>query len=435
MSSARAAGLAVAVAAVAGCGDGGGGADDAAAPGVDARARPPAASDPSRDVVSTAIYLDLASLTGTAVIMLAPSDSRAATLAVGDLDIASVRDAVGPLDTARSGERLDIGIDDDGDPVIVTVEYAFAQHDSFDGYLAGGLTFLWPTFCDNLFPCKQDPDDGARFALSLRGVPDGAIAVYPEAIAADGPSYMPAFAIGAYEYRSLGTTAAGTDVGVYYFPADEADALAGTQDLPAAFGWLESRLGDYPFGRRVASVQANWPGGAYGGMEHHPYWHVARPAMGVPEVHAHEAAHGWFGNGVRLRCWEDFALSEGTASYLAARALEDVAGLDLWPGYQTRLDAVVASGDTVAWPAGCNQINLLFHPLWSDVPYMKGAFFLRAVETQIGRATLDAALAAFFQAHVGQAAGMQDLIDALETGGGQDLDALVAAWLTGLGVP
>jgi aminopeptidase N len=41
--------------------------------------------------------------------------------------------------------------------------------------------------------------------------------------------------------------------------------------------------------------------------------------MGREVDQVHEAAHGWFGDGVRLRCWEDFVLSEGTASHLDAR--------------------------------------------------------------------------------------------------------------------
>ena len=45
-------------------------------------------------------------------------------------------------------------------------------------------------------------------------------------------------------------------------------------------------------------------------------------------THAHEAAHGWFGDGIRLACWEDFVLSEGTVSYLSAHVLGQVAGAD-----------------------------------------------------------------------------------------------------------
>jgi aminopeptidase N len=170
-------------------------------------------------------------------------------------------------------------------------------------------------------------------------------------------------------------------------------------------------------------------------MEHHPFWHVGTSSLGDPVTHYHEAAHGWFGDGVRIACWEDFVLSEGTASYLAARAMAAVDGVDVWPSYQADLDAAIAAGDTVALPSTCNAIDLLHDPLWSDIPYMKGAFFLRAVEQQVGQAAFDAALKKFYQQHVGQAATMQQLLDTLHTETGFDPTALADGWLRSLGHP
>jgi aminopeptidase N len=249
-------------------------------------------------------------------------------------------------------------------------------------------------------------------------------------------------AIGDYVYETLGTTTAGTEVGVWYLAGDRDPALAGTAQLTASFDWLERTYGAYTFGAKVAAVAAAWGPGAFGGMEHHPYWHVARGSMSDRETQAHEAAHGWFGNGVRMRCWEDFVLSEGLASYLAARAIEEtegaLAGDAAWQSYQNTLDSAVASKDTLAWPATCNEIMILYDPLWSSIPYMKGAFFMRAVEAEVGRAQLDAVLASFYQARVGTAAGMQDLIDAIATGTAIDpivLSELVDGWLRSLGTP
>src|SRR5205823_4702688 len=97
----------------------------------------------------------------------------------------------------------------------------------------------------------------------------------------------------------------------------------------------------------------------------------------------HEAAHGWFGDGVRIACWEDFVLSEGMADYLSARAAEAAVGPDyvklVWTSYKNTLDQIVANPDwdTVALPDTCNKIDLLHDKLWSGVPYVKGAFFMR----------------------------------------------------------
>src|SRR5439155_6115404 len=135
-------------------------------------------------------------------------------------------------------------------------------------------------------------------------------------IPADAPSYMLAWAVGDYTKVDLGTTSAGRKVSVSYLPGGKAAALAGTKHLPQYFDWLERTYGGYLFGNEVGSVSAAWGAGAFGGMEHHPFWHISNGSLGDAETHAHEAAHGWFGDGVRIACWEDLTLSEGTVSYL-----------------------------------------------------------------------------------------------------------------------
>ena len=171
-----------------------------------------------------------------------------------------------------------------------------------------------------------------------------------------------------------------------------------------------------------------WGEGMYGGMEHHPYWHVSRDAMGDEETHVHEAAHGWFGDAIRLRCWEDFVLSEGTVSYLAAHVLGKVAGAaaeaDVWTEYQGELDDAIAEGGAPAWPTGCNKIDILKDKLFTNLPYMEGAFFYKDVAAQIGADALDGVLHDFYLAHRGTPAGMQDMIDLIRTKTGFDASQL-----------
>ncbi|MDI1435055.1 M1 family metallopeptidase [Polyangium sorediatum] len=392
-----------------------------------------------RDILSTALALDVTALTGEATIVLAPAEKPGASFEVDGLVIQSVEDSSGQLEYAVQEGRLDVGVKESAENTTLDIKYTYTTQKNFDGYLAEGVSFLWPRFCGNLFPCKSVPSEGVSFEMALAGVPSGKQAVFPNEIPADAPTYMPAFALGVYTYVALGTTKAGTKVGVYHLPGEDAAAAEGTKDLAAVFDWFETTYGSYSFGGAVASVSADWGPGAYGGMEHHPYWHVARDAMNDPEVHAHEAAHGWFGNGVRISCWEDFVLSEGTASYLAARGLEAVAGQaageKIWSDYQTRLDDVIQDEDTVLMLDTCNTIDLITHPLWSNVTYMKGAFFYRAVEAQVGRDKLDAALAKFYGTYKNRAAHMQDMIDTIQAETGADISVHVDGWLKGLGKP
>jgi hypothetical protein len=397
---------------------------------------PDPSEDWTRDLLSTGLELDLTTLAGKATITIAGSDaSTGASFEVGDLAITKITNDIGDVKFTVTDGQLDVGIPTGADRTIV-VEYTFTSHaGSFDGWDAtSGVSFLWPTFCGNLFPCKSDPSDGLTFTLAVTGAPAGTTLVYPASIPADAPSYQPALAAGEFTKIELGTTTAGTDVVAWHLP-DEADAMtAGTVNLLDVMEFYETTYGAYSFGGEVGSVSANWGPGMYGGMEHHPLWHVANDALDVEEIHAHEAAHGWYGDGVRIACWEDFVLSEGTANYLAARSLGSV-GVDLWAGYECSLKSICEDGgQTIALPdETCNEIDIFTHPIWSLVPYIKGAYFLKDVGDLLTPEVLDEALAEFYAAHKNQAARMQDFITHLKTKtdaeGGAAIDALVTIWL------
>ncbi|MFM2152386.1 MAG: hypothetical protein RL199_821 [Pseudomonadota bacterium] len=401
-----------------------------------ATVRPEVAVDEGRDILQTDLALNLATREGTATLTLAASTSRAASFEVGDLSIDTVEDEAGPLKfrTDRPA-RLDVGVPATGAPVRLTVRYRFQQHAQLDGWLpASGVTFLWPYFCGNLFPCHSAPAEGGRFSLTVKGVAPGLLAVHPDVIPADAPAYMPAIAVGAYTRLDLGRTSAGTRVSAWHLPGQSTKAKSGTAHLRDVFDFYERTYGPYLFGDEAGSVSADWAGGSFGGMEHHPFWHVGKDDFGSEEVHAHEAAHGWFGDGVRIACWEDFVLSEGLATYLSTRGLSD-SGVDLWPQFECDLKDTCdpASGPpTAALPSTCGVIDLLHDPLWSLVPYMKGAFFLREVADVLGVEAVDRVLAAFYAAHAGRAAHMQDLLDALDrVAGGKaaEVASVATKWL------
>ena len=368
------------------------------------------------DIAATRLDVDLAGLHAVAELDLEKPGN--VILEVGGLTIFDVSDDRGHRRYSVLGGKLRVS--SVRGPLLVS--YGFERHDMANGLLPGGSTVVWPYFCGNLFPCHSRPADGTRFELALTGVPAGQKAIYPTAITTDAPPYMLAWAVGNYSKAALGTTRAGTKVSVHWLPGGETKARAGTRRLVKVFEWLEKTLGPYAFGKDVAAVSVVWGEGLYGGMEHHPYWHVAKDAMDDELTHAHEAAHGWFGDGVRLRCWEDFVLSEGTVSYLAARALTVVGGpameAQVWAEYQAELDDAIAEGGAPAWPTGCNQIDIIRDKLFTNLPYMQGAFFYKDVAAAVGPEVLDGVIGRFYKKYKNKAAGMQDMVDAIkaETG-------------------
>jgi peptidase M1-like protein len=404
--------------------------------------KPPASEDSTRNIIDTRLAVDVTSREATATIHLVPSlCSTGASFEIGDLAIESVRGPWGPLNHRVVGSRLDVGVPPGLLwPSEVTITYQIQPHENFDGLMSSGLTFTWPYYCGNLFPCHSSPDDGLRFELALSGIPAGSTAVYPATISMPSPSYQLAWAIGDFTYANLGNTPAGTEVGVWYRGSDPTDALHGTAQLKDVFAWYEENLGPYLYGTKVASVQADWGPGAYGGMEHHPLWHVASDAMADRLTHAHEAAHGWFGDGIRIACWEDFVLSEGSANYLSARALGAVRGEAyenaVWNYYKQVLDYYQEDPATpkIAWPQSCGTVDVLAE-LYTSIPYMKGSLFLHAVEQKVGREAFTEALSDFYWLHAGSAAGMRDLLDMIYWSTGYDPTACAAAWLEQEAVP
>lgn len=397
----------------------------------------PPLEDSSRDIQSTDLAVDVTAMTARATITLAPSPSMGASFEIGDLDITSVTMGGAPLQFADQGSRIDIGVPATTDPLTIEIDYGYHLHPNFEG-AAATYTLVWPYFCGNLFPCHSDPADGTTFTLALTGVDQALEAIYPTTIPSEAPSYQIAWAIGDYTALDLGTTTAGTHLQAWHRPNETTSITNGTQHLLAAFDWLEQTLGPYRFGSEAGVVGVTWGPGAIGGMEHHPYWHIASGALSSEEVNVHEASHGWFGDGIRIGCWEDFLLSEGTVTYLAGRALDVVAptvGAQTWTDYENQL-ADIPPTDPV-WPDSCGTIDILDDNLFTDAPYLRGAFFYRAVALTIvgGAAKLDEALHAFYMQYAGKPAHMSDMLTVIQETTGFDPTACANAWLRSTTIP
>ena len=364
-----------------------------------------------QDVLTTDLQLDLTARTGLATLSVQPAAAaNSVVLSVGGLSLTQATvDGVAAQPVVEAGlARFPVTRTDR--PVEVAVRYTFpARGQTFDGWMPSlGVTFTWPFFCGNLFPCNPSPADGVRVTLNVTGVPEGMVALYPTDTMTEAPAYMPAIAVGAYQQLQLGSTDAGTAVSAWYLPplVDQATAQAGTAHLLAVQEFFEQRYGPYPFGPVLGAVAVDWGEDSWGGIEFQPYYHVPKYDFGTEEVHAHEAAHAWFGNGVRFACWEDFVLSEGTVTYMAARALEKVGGPSPWPMYVEELQSICDGdyGNTVALKDGtCNQVDFMSE--WSLVHYMKGACFYEEVADTIGWDVLDGVIRDFYAAHVGRRHG------------------------------
>ena len=315
----------------------------------------------------------------------------------------------------------------------------------FDGWMPEqGVSFIWPNHCGNLYPCNPDTQDGVAFSIDIVGVSETLTVVTPTETIPEAPPYMLGFAIGDYQKMHVGTSEGGVDLYAWYFDGDDGleDATYGVWHMVESVNFLEQTYGPYAFGNSMGTVEVDWGSDSYGGMEHHPYFHVGQYDFWNEEAQIHEVVHGWFGNAVRLQCWEDFVLSEGTVTYMTARTLEQVAGYDLWDYYMEYFLEPICEGydyNAIVMPNGCNEIDFENSHLWSLAPYMKGACFYEEVGDILGPDVLDQIISDFYIMHMYQAATMEEMIEFIYQHSSSEQQSLIETsvqdWLLELECP
>ena len=211
------------------------------------------------------------------------------------------------------------------------------------------------------------------------------------------PSYLIALAVGDLDFRPMGKR-----TGVYAErPVVEkaASEFADTEKMVEA---TEKLYGPYRWGRYDLLVLP--PSFPFGGMEN-PRLTFATPTVlagdkSLVSLVAHELAHSWSGNLVTNATWRDFWLNEGFTVYLERRILEAVYGrpreeMEAVLGLQTVEQEMATLED---------RDEILYVDLkgrdpdegFTQVPYEKGALFLRHLEETFGRARFDQFLRSYF---------------------------------------
>ena len=215
----------------------------------------------------------------------------------------------------------------------------------------------------------------------------------PQAI----PSYLIALAVGDLQFKSLGPR-----TGVYAEPPTLALAARELSDTEKMVVATERLYGPYRWGRYDILVLP--PSFPYGGMEN-PRLTFATPTIlagdkSLVSLIAHELAHSWSGNLVTNATWRDFWLNEGFTTYLERRILEAVYGRP-----REEMEAALGLRDLNEEIATLEDRDEILHidlkgrdpdDGSTDIPYEKGALFLRHLEETFGRARFDQFLKGYF---------------------------------------
>jgi len=212
------------------------------------------------------------------------------------------------------------------------------------------------------------------------------------------PSYLIALAIGDLKFKAMGER-----TGVYAEPALLESAAKEFEDTEAMLEVTEETYGPYQWDRYDLLILP--PSFPFGGMEN-PRLSFITPTViagdkSLVSLIAHELAHSWSGNTVTNATWRDLWLNEGFTTYLTYRIMEMIYGHDRFKkeavlGYQDLENDIAALDENDELLAidlrGRNPDDV-----FSNIPYEKGALFLREIEQKIGRENFDAFLMQYFK--------------------------------------
>lgn len=216
----------------------------------------------------------------------------------------------------------------------------------------------------------------------------------PQAI----PSYLIALAVGDLHFKAMGER-----TGVYSEKGILDAAAAEFADTESMLIATEKAFGPYSWERYDLLILP--PSFPFGGMEN-PRLSFITPTViagdkSLVALIAHELAHSWSGNTVTNATWRDLWLNEGFTTYLTYRIMQMIYGDERFEmeavlgrqDLQAAIDSLPANDQIMAIDLRGRDPDDVF----SNIPYEKGALFLRELEHKVGRENFDQFLLGYFE--------------------------------------
>jgi leukotriene-A4 hydrolase len=212
------------------------------------------------------------------------------------------------------------------------------------------------------------------------------------------PSYLIALAVGDLHFKSMGErTGVYSEKGILDAAAQE---FSDTESMLIA---TEKAFGPYSWERYDLLILP--PSFPFGGMEN-PRLSFITPTViagdkSLVALIAHELAHSWSGNTVTNATWRDLWLNEGFTTYLTYRIMQMIYGDERFEmeavlgrqDLQADIDSLPANDQIMAIDLRGRDPDDVF----SNIPYEKGALFLRELEHKVGRENFDRFLLGYFE--------------------------------------
>jgi leukotriene-A4 hydrolase len=252
----------------------------------------------------------------------------------------------------------------------------------------------------------------ALMSADHKGTEDG---VHRFAMELPIPAYLIALAVGEIAFAPTGPR-----TGVYAEPSMLPRAAKEFEDTEKLVKAVEQLYGPYRWGRYDLLVLP--PSFPFGGMEN-PRLTFATPTViagdkSLVGLVSHELAHSWSGNLVTNATWSDFWLNEGFTTYIENRIQEAVYGRE-----QALMEQVLARRELDEELATFDKRDQILHidltgrdpdDGTTQVPYVKGALFLRQMEETFGRPVFDNFLNHYFNQFAFQSITTETALDYLQ---------------------
>ncbi|MCC6766349.1 MAG: M1 family metallopeptidase [Deltaproteobacteria bacterium] len=315
------------------------------------------------------------------------------------------------------------------------------------------------------FPCFDEPEYKARFALTL-DVPADAAAIANGAVLAEEPrapgrkvvrfaetppisSYLVAFLVGPFEATPPVEAAAGTPVRVW-LPRGLADKGLYARDAHRqAVEWLADYTGiPHPYGKIDAIGLADFEAGAMenpGAITYRLTAIAADPAEASTDTlkdifytAAHELTHMWWGDLVTMAWWNDLWLNESFATFVGWKATAELnPGWGMWRDFVATLsrpfllDALVSTHPISFQVENARQAAERF----DVITYWKGAGVVRMIERFLGADAFRAGVRSYLRRYAEKNATADDFWRELDQASGRDVTAIANAWIREPGHP
>jgi alanyl aminopeptidase len=263
------------------------------------------------------------------------------------------------------------------------------------------------------------------------------------------PAELVAFAVGPFDVFEGAPAGHGTPIRVITPKGHAEDGRAAAQATVAVLPRLEAYTGiPYAFGKldHVAVPDSEFAAVENPGL----ITYLARELLVAPgaetpqntrsirDLQAHELTHQWFGNLVTQGNWEDVWLSEGVATWLESKIMDQEL-----PPASRNLAAIAARERIMAVDASARSRPVRVavnnrsgsRNIYDRMVYQKGAAVLLMLEGWLGEDRIQSSLRAYLKAHEFANGATADLAAAIRDSAGTDPAPVLRSYLDRTGIP